>query len=308
MDLMTIGEFAARTRLSTRALRLYDRLGLLTPALTDPATGYRHYRADQVGQARLIALLRRIDMPLPVIAGIVARPAAEAADAVGAYWAQTESVAAERRALVPYIQATLRGDAMTGYDIQTRTISGRTLVSVTSHLYLGEADEFFAAAFARLRSPGPGLEGIAGCPFVVYYGEVSDDSDGPVELCRPVADSEAPDRTVPDRTVPDRTVPDRTVPDRAAAAGTAVVSTVASEAHAVDGVTSRVESAHEEVFIRLPAKDMSWPAIAPALDALEAWLTENGRQPAGPPRQVLIADARTAAPDTLAFDLSVPLR
>jgi DNA-binding transcriptional MerR regulator len=288
MDLMTIGEFAARTRLSPRALRLYDRLGLLAPALTDPATGYRHYRADQVGQARLIALLRRIDMPLLVIAGIVARPPAEAADAVGAYWARTESVAAERRALVGYIQATLRGEAMTSYDIQTRAIAGRTLVSVTSHLYLGEADEFFAGAFARLRSAGPGIEGIAGCPFVVYYGEVSDDSDGPVELSRPVADS--------------------ATTDRAATDSTATVSSVASEAPDGDGLISRTESAHDEAFIRLAAKDMSWPAIAPALDALEAWLEENGRQAAGPPRQVLIADARTAAPDTPAFDLSVPLR
>jgi DNA-binding transcriptional MerR regulator len=28
MELMTIGDFAARTRLSAKALRLYDRLGL----------------------------------------------------------------------------------------------------------------------------------------------------------------------------------------------------------------------------------------------------------------------------------------
>jgi DNA-binding transcriptional MerR regulator len=31
MELMTIGDFAARTRLSAKALRLYDRLGLLRP-------------------------------------------------------------------------------------------------------------------------------------------------------------------------------------------------------------------------------------------------------------------------------------
>jgi DNA-binding transcriptional MerR regulator len=85
MDLMTIGEFAARTRLSPKALRLYDRLGLLAPAQTDPATGYRLYSSDQVSPARLIGLLRRIDMPLPVIAGIVARPPDEAAAAVGTY-------------------------------------------------------------------------------------------------------------------------------------------------------------------------------------------------------------------------------
>jgi DNA-binding transcriptional MerR regulator len=302
MNLMTIGEFAARTRLSPKALRLYDRLGLLAPALTDPATGYRRYRADQVGPARLIALLRRIDMPLPVIAGLVTRPPAEAAEAVGAYWAQAESVTAQRRALVFYIQATLRGEAMNSYDIQTRAIPARTLVSVTRHLHLDETDAFFGQAFARLRSAGPGIGGIAGAPFVVYYGEVSDDSDGPLELCRPVADGAAAEGSVAG------TAAGGAAAGGTAAGGAAAGATGPSGAPAFGDLASRTEAAHDEVFIRMPAKDMNWPGIAPALDALEAWLRDNGRQPAAPMRQVLIADLRTAAPETPAFDLSVPLR
>ncbi len=43
MELMTIGAFAERTRLSAKALRLYDRLGLLVPARVDRANGYRLY-------------------------------------------------------------------------------------------------------------------------------------------------------------------------------------------------------------------------------------------------------------------------
>jgi hypothetical protein len=39
MDLMTIGAFAERTRLSAKALRLYDRLGLVRPVRTNPARG-----------------------------------------------------------------------------------------------------------------------------------------------------------------------------------------------------------------------------------------------------------------------------
>ena len=41
--------------------------------------------------------------------------------------------------------------------------------------------------------------------------------------------------------------------------------------------------------------------------SLEAWMRGQRREPAGPLRQVLIADQRTAAPDTLVCDLSVPL-
>ncbi|WP_232818138.1 MULTISPECIES: MerR family DNA-binding transcriptional regulator [Kocuria] len=41
-DLMTIGEFAAATWLSPKALRLYDRNGLLSPDAVDPFNGALH--------------------------------------------------------------------------------------------------------------------------------------------------------------------------------------------------------------------------------------------------------------------------
>jgi len=273
MDLMTIGAFAERTRLSPKALRLYDRLGLLPPARTDPETGYRYYCRDQVDIAQLVGLLRRLDMPLPVIADILAKPPAEAAEAVRGYWAHAESVTAGRRVLVSYIQAKLTGADMTSYDIQTRSIPERTLLAISRHLHADQTDGFFSDAFARLRSAGPGITGIAGCPFLIFYGEVSDDSDGPVELCRPVAASSAAD------------------PGPATA-----------------DIQLRAEPAHDEVFIRLARKDMGWPAMLPAVDALQAWMRERQREPAGALRQVLIADQRTAAPDAPVCDLSVPLR
>ena len=52
-DLLPIGRFAQLARLSPKALRLYGDLGLLTPAHTDPDFGYRYYRQEQLGQARL---------------------------------------------------------------------------------------------------------------------------------------------------------------------------------------------------------------------------------------------------------------
>jgi hypothetical protein len=168
---------------------------------------------------------------------------------------------ADRRELASYIQAKLTGGEMPPYDIQTRTIPERKLVSINSHLYANETDAFFDEAFARLRSAAPGVEGIAGCPFLVFYGEVSDDSDGPMELCRPVAHS-----------------------------------TIGDSAPVVADVQLRVEPAHEEVFIRLAMKDIGWPAMAPAVDAIEAWAREQRREPAGPLRQVLIADQRSATP------------
>jgi len=46
---ISIGEFARRTRLSLKALRLYDELGVLVPARVDQASGYRYARRELAG-------------------------------------------------------------------------------------------------------------------------------------------------------------------------------------------------------------------------------------------------------------------
>ena len=69
-DLLSIGRFAEASRLSLKALRLYDRAGLLQPYHVDPHSGYRFYHLKQLERARLILLLRQIDMPLVTIKGM----------------------------------------------------------------------------------------------------------------------------------------------------------------------------------------------------------------------------------------------
>ena len=70
-ELLTIGRFADLTGLSTHALRHYDQVGLLTPAVVDAQSRYRHYRRDQAGQARLIAALRWVDLPIEEIRAVL---------------------------------------------------------------------------------------------------------------------------------------------------------------------------------------------------------------------------------------------
>jgi len=67
VGLVSIGEFSRLSRLSPKALRLYDDLGLLVPDHVDAATGYRWYADTQLDQARVVALLRRIGVPLAQI-------------------------------------------------------------------------------------------------------------------------------------------------------------------------------------------------------------------------------------------------
>jgi protein phosphatase len=109
--LLTIGAFARRCRLSAKALRLYDELGLLKPVQTDPHTGYRWYSPEQLDRARLVAWLRRVGMPLAQIAVVCQLPPIEAAARVAAYWRQVEAEHGARGQLVSALVEHLeRGD------------------------------------------------------------------------------------------------------------------------------------------------------------------------------------------------------
>jgi protein phosphatase len=71
VETLSIGEFARRSRLSPKALRLYDQMGLRLPARVDVASGYRFYGVDQLERARLVAALRQLGVPLVEIKTIL---------------------------------------------------------------------------------------------------------------------------------------------------------------------------------------------------------------------------------------------
>jgi DNA-binding transcriptional MerR regulator len=77
-DLLGIGEFARRSGLTVKALRYYDRIGLLEPARTSRDTNFRRYRRDQIAPARLIAKLRSVGVPIEEIRLALTNPSGEA--------------------------------------------------------------------------------------------------------------------------------------------------------------------------------------------------------------------------------------
>jgi protein phosphatase len=113
VELLTIGEFARASRLSAKALRLYDELGLLRPAVVDPGNGYRRYSPGQLATARVVAWSRRIGMPLAEIRAVVGMPAAAAAQAVAGYWRRVEADTENKRQLAAVLVEYLSGKGAT---------------------------------------------------------------------------------------------------------------------------------------------------------------------------------------------------
>ena len=65
---LTVGELARAAGMTPKALRHYDQLGLFRPDGVDEGNGYRWYGTGRLPQARLIARLRSIGVPLEGIA------------------------------------------------------------------------------------------------------------------------------------------------------------------------------------------------------------------------------------------------
>jgi serine/threonine protein phosphatase PrpC len=159
VDLMSSGEFARASGLSRKALRLYDELNLLPPAEVDPVSQYRRYDPAQLEQARLVAWLRRLGMPLASIReASTARPA-RAAELLSAYWSQVETETAARRELAAFLIGYLSGKD-TGMNDAQGALAIRYAVQSDIGL-LRDENEDAAYAGARLLAVADGMGGHA---------------------------------------------------------------------------------------------------------------------------------------------------
>ncbi|MEV0558044.1 MerR family transcriptional regulator [Streptomyces sp. NPDC050597] len=280
--LLTIGAFAARARLSPKALRLYDRLGLLRPAHVDDATGYRYYRAAQVERARLVFLLRGLDMPLARIAEVVERQETDgqaAADLVSAYWADVEERLAGQRTLAHYLRGRLSGrssELYATFEVHTVDVPEQWVITENRHTLVEELPVWIPASLGRLEAAAKECGGTTGAPFVVYYSEVSQESDGPVESCVPVADPAA------------------------------ARAWAARHARAWN-TTARLEPARRLAYTRITKAQVANPQIHAAYEAVEAWLTKEGLAYAGPCREIYFTDWDESGPEDEVCDVAFPV-
>ena len=268
VELLAIGAFSRRSRLSPKALRLYDRLGLLTPASVDESNGYRRYREDQVETARLIALLRRLDMPLATVAEVLTAPEPRRAELVSEYWATVEHRVASQRELAAHLRLQLSGDerSFDMCEIHVRDVPDQVVLTEQRHVRVPELQTWLPAAMDRLVASAADRGGASGPAFVVYHGEVSEDSDGPVEVCVPVATSEG----------------------------------------AADAPV-RTEPAHREAYTTITKAQVAYPQILSAYDAVAAWVQAEMRTITGSPREVYFADFDAAAPTDEVCDIAFPV-
>ena len=175
--LLPIGSFARRCRLSVKALRHYDDLGLLRPARIDAATGYRYYDRRQAPAAIAIALLRSLDVALPAIRELLARDDPDGlARVLDRERDRRAREIAQAESALRSIERLMRAGTVFPYDITERDEPARTLLVVegttTADLHVSFGTALVAdllALLARLRLDQTG-------PIVCLLSRVDDDS------------------------------------------------------------------------------------------------------------------------------------
>ena len=166
MRSMTIGEFATRSRLSAKALRLYDQLGLLHPDHVDPVNGYRIYGGG-AGRRRPTD---RLAAPPPDAAddhrrGRLGRAGGGSVDRVGLLVARDsrDGEASAARGLPPGSPPRRSTDRVRDRD-PLHPQRRRAVRQPAPRLRRDRP--VLRPSVARVRAGGAGLAGIAGAPYL----------------------------------------------------------------------------------------------------------------------------------------------
>jgi DNA-binding transcriptional MerR regulator len=140
-QLIPIGQFAALTGLSPKALRIYHDQGLLVPAEVDRDSGYRYYAISQIGIAARIALLRRAGITLADIAAFLHEPTTER---VEQWRVALEAEAAERRRMLDHMAQLTQLEEMPTMTTTTTSAALDRAIPVLASLDLEATQHFYA--------------------------------------------------------------------------------------------------------------------------------------------------------------------
>lgn len=248
--LYSIGDFSRMTRLTVKALRLYDEQGIFRPGYTDPRSGYRYYSSAQLPEARMVRMLRSMEMPLEDIRAFLrAGDGAGRRSVLEGHRARILRQAEEYRAIIESLERMVNGEEETmERTIEVKELADQPILSVRFRTSLAAIGDDLGKAYGAIF----GYIGRAGAvpvgpPGTLYYGEEFSEDDVDAEAYAPVAEVMPGEGEVVGRLLPG--------------------GKVASTMHAG-----------------------SYQSIGDAYEAVMTWMSENGYKPSGPAREVYLTD------------------
>jgi effector-binding domain-containing protein len=267
-NLVPIGRFSKMTRLSVKALRHYDELGLLVPTVVDPSSGYRYYTYGQANRAEAIRVLRSLDMPLEdVRQALEADDPLVAAKVLDRHRARLESELERHERMLAFLGRLIeRKEGVMPYECTVKEVPAQHVAVLRKHASMATIGEEVQSGFATI-GQAVGMAGvpIVGMPYLVMFDVIDEESDGDIELGFPVA---------------------KPFPGSGEVEGRELEAmTVASTVH---------RGAYDE--------------IGPAYHTLQGWIQEHGHEIVGPPRELYLNDPREVREDETLTEIQFPIR
>lgn len=266
----TIGQFSRMCQVSAKALRHYEKLGLLIPARVDKSNQYRYYSHEQVDSAKAILFMKDLGIPLKTIKTIIEQGSdPELIEVVlqehRASLLQQLEILNHRLVRLGWWKRSMEAREMNNpqsYDIRLQSVTETLVYSdrkVLTDIHR-ELPQLIRGLLDEIAATG---SICAGAPILLYYDNFCDGSFDPqkidVEVAWPVADENIANNKLP---------------------------AIQSASCAYVGPYDGLENAYGAVF---------------------TWLNENGYKAHFPTREVYINDPSTTPPEQLVTQILIPI-
>ena len=248
--MIRIGDFSKLSRVSVKALRYYDEMGLLKPVTVDRFTGYRLYEYSQLSVLHRILALKELGFSLEEIGRLLddglsteqMRGMLKLRETEARQRVEEEAQRLERIKI--RLRQIEQENFMSKYDVVIKKIDAMKIASVRGVVpqppdqrrLWDELMEYLHQQKARM----------VGTPMAIYHDPDHRERDWDIEVCMPIADELSPHQNV--------------------------------KVYDLPAVESMACVVHEGPFATL----------FEAYDALAKWIDENGYQIVGPARELNI--------------------
>ena len=267
--MLKIGDFSNLARVTIKALRYYDELGLLKPVKVDEFTGYRYYEASQLTQVQRIIALKDMGLSLEEVSRLL-RDNVSISHILDLLHSKQEeqkqklAVELERlKRVEEWLVQVEKEGKMPDYEIVIKKISNVKVVSVREILpnYSAISQLFQKIAPYVYRCGSQ----MTGPPLAIYYDEGFKEKDVDVEVAFPIAGD--------------------------------VPSKGEFKCKELPGYDQMATTIHKG----------SYESISGAYNAIGKWIETNGYQIIGPLREIYMTDPSKTKPSEYVTEVQFPV-
>lgn len=246
--MIRIGDFSRLSRVSIKALRLYDEMGLLKPVDVDRFTGYRYYEFDQLPRLYRILALKDLGFSLEEIGRLLEAElsAEQMRGMLKLRQAEIRQRVEEEAARLERVELWLRQieqeDSVSKYDVVIKKIEPYKVASVRGVVPTPpDQRSLWDELMAHLQQNNARMKGP---PMALYHDPEFQEQDWDIEVVMPLESEIAPSQRV--------------------------------KVYDLPGVEKMACIVHTGPFA----------TILEAYDALAKWIDENGYHIVGPGREL----------------------